>query len=65
MKIRKVIKMIEQDGWYLVRTSGDHRQYKHHEKTGLVTIPGHLDDDITKGTLKSVLKQAGLKVTRR
>lgn len=60
-KIRKVIKMIENDGWYLARISGDHRQYKHKDKTGLVTISGHLDDDIGKGTLNSVLKQAGLK----
>jgi predicted RNA binding protein YcfA (HicA-like mRNA interferase family) len=65
LKIRKVIKMIERDGWYLARTSGDHRQYKPHEKPGLVTISGHPDDDIGKGTLNSVLKQAGLKIGER
>lgn len=64
MKIRNVIKLIEKDGWYLVRTSGDHRQFKHNEKPGLVTISGHVDDDIGKGTLNSVLKQAGLKSQR-
>ncbi len=56
-----MIKLINQDGWYLARTKGDHRQYKHSFKTGLVTIAGHLNDDVAKGTLKSVLKQAGLK----
>jgi predicted RNA binding protein YcfA (HicA-like mRNA interferase family) len=65
MKIRKVIKMIEKDGWYLARISGDHRQYKHNEKKGLVTISGHLDDDIGKGTFNSVLKQAGLKTAEK
>jgi len=52
---------LNQNGWYLARTKGDHRQYKHSFKTSLVTIAGHLNDDIAKGTLKSVLKQAGLK----
>jgi len=40
---------------------GDHRQYKHPVKKGLVTISGKLGDDIAKGTLNSILKQAGLK----
>lgn len=65
MKVREVIKLIERDGWYLVRVKGGHRQYKHPSKKGLVTISGHLNDDIAKGTLNSVLKQAGLKEVKR
>jgi predicted RNA binding protein YcfA (HicA-like mRNA interferase family) len=61
MKVRDVIKMLEQDGWYLDRTRGSHRQYKHPEKPGLVTLPGKPGDDLAVGTLNSVLKQAGLK----
>jgi predicted RNA binding protein YcfA (HicA-like mRNA interferase family) len=61
MKVRDVIKLIEEAGWYLARTKGDHRQYKHRFRVGLVTIAGHLNDDIAKGTLNSILKQAGLK----
>ena len=61
MKVRDVIKLIEGDGWYLARTRGDHKQYKHPFKKGLVTIAGHLNDDIAKGTLTSILKQADLK----
>ncbi len=61
MKIRDVIKMIEHDGWYLSRQKGSHRQYKHNKKSGLVTIAGHkLSDEIAKGTLNSILKQAQL-----
>lgn len=52
---------MEKDGWYLARTKGSHRQYKHPFKKGLVTISGHLNDDIAKGTLNSILKQAELK----
>jgi predicted RNA binding protein YcfA (HicA-like mRNA interferase family) len=61
VKIREVIRLIENDGWYLARTKGDHRQYKHPVKKGLVTISGKLSDDVSKGTLNSILKQAGLK----
>ena len=53
--------MIENDGWYLVRTKGSHRQYKHEYKKGLVTIAGHPNDEMAPGTLNSVFKQAGLK----
>lgn len=61
MKIRHVVRLIEDDGWYLVAVRGSHRQYKHAKKTGRVTIAGHPDDDLAPGTLNSVLKQAGLK----
>jgi predicted RNA binding protein YcfA (HicA-like mRNA interferase family) len=61
MKVRKVIKLIEADGWYLARTRGSHRQYKHNTKSGLVTVPGKLSDDLAPGTLNSILKQAQLK----
>jgi predicted RNA binding protein YcfA (HicA-like mRNA interferase family) len=61
MKVRDVIKQVEKDGWVLDRTRGDHRQYVHLEKPGVVTIPGHPGDDMPVGTLKSVLRQAGLK----
>ncbi len=58
MKIRDVIKLIEADGWYLVVTKGSHRQYKHMNKPGRVTIAGHPNDDLAPGTLNSIFKQA-------
>lgn len=53
--------MIEADGWELARTKGDHRQFRHSEKKGLVTVPGKLSSDLKKGTENSIKKQAGLK----
>jgi predicted RNA binding protein YcfA (HicA-like mRNA interferase family) len=53
--------MIETDGWVLVKTKGSHRQYKHPNKPGRITIAGHPADDLAPGTLNSVLKQAQLK----
>ena len=60
-KVREIIRLIEQDGWYLVRTKGSHRQYKHPVKPGRVTIAGHPGHDLAPGTLNSILKQADLK----
>ena len=54
---KKIIKAVEKDGWYLIRDNG-HKQYKHPIKKGKVTIP-HV---ITKNIVKSVAKQAGLKL---
>jgi len=61
VKIRDVIRLIEEDGWFLVATKGSHRQFKHPQKAGRVTIAGHPGDDLAPGTLNSVLKEAGLR----
>ncbi len=61
MKVGDVIKIIEQDGWYLARIRGSHRQYKHSSKSGLVTVPGKPGSDLAPKTLNSILKQAGIK----
>ncbi len=56
-----MIRMIEKDGWYLSRTRGSYRQYKHLEKPGLVTVAGKPSAELAPGTLGSVIKQADLK----
>ncbi|WP_413171636.1 type II toxin-antitoxin system HicA family toxin [Anabaena azotica] len=61
MKVREVINLLESDGWYLVGTEGSHRQFKHPTKLGKVTVSGKTSDDVRKGTLGSILRQAGLK----
>ena len=61
MKVKEAIRMLEKDGWFIVRTKGSHRQYKHDTKKGLVTIAGKPSDDLAPGTLNSIYKQAGLK----
>ena len=65
MKVREIIRMLEQDGWFLVTTEGSHRQFKHPTKPGRVTVSGGLGDEMPKGTLASVLRQAGLKGVSR
>jgi predicted RNA binding protein YcfA (HicA-like mRNA interferase family) len=64
MKVRDAIRLIEQDGWFLVVTRGSHRQYKHPLRRGRVTVAGKPSEDLAPGTLNSILKQAGLKEQR-
>ncbi len=62
MKVRDVLRLLLDDGWYLARSRGSHHQYKHPTKTGRVTVPGSGNDDLAPGTLNSILKQAGLQL---
>jgi len=64
VKVREVIRLLERDGWQLVVTRGSHRQFKHPEKPGRVTVSGNPGDDMPKGTCASVKRQAGLKGVR-
>ena len=61
VKVREVIRLLEDGGWYLARTKGSHRQFKHRTKRGTVTVSGQSGIDVPPGTLNSILKQAGLK----
>ena len=56
-----MIRRLQGEGWVLVSTEGSHRQFKHPSKPGRVTVSGSLGDDMPKGTLASVRRQAGLK----
>jgi len=61
MKVREIIKLLKNDGWYEVSQEGSHRQFKHPTKKGKVTVATHsMNIDLTPGTEKSILKQAGL-----
>ena len=63
-KVGDAIRLIERAGWIQVRMRGSHRQYKHPERRGVVTIPGRRSDDLPAGTWDSIMKQAGLKGER-
>jgi predicted RNA binding protein YcfA (HicA-like mRNA interferase family) len=60
VKFRKVIRMLEDDGWRLVAQRGSHRQFEHPSKPGKVTVAGRLNADVPKGTAANILRQAGL-----
>jgi predicted RNA binding protein YcfA (HicA-like mRNA interferase family) len=60
VKVRDLVRMIESDGWRHVRTTGSHRHFKHPIKANVVTVPGNGGDDVPIGTLKAILRAAGL-----
>jgi len=61
MKVRDVIKLVEKEGWQYMYTRGSHRHFKHPQKLGKVTIPGHPTEEVRPSTPNSILKQAGLR----
>jgi predicted RNA binding protein YcfA (HicA-like mRNA interferase family) len=61
MRVRDLIRMLERDGWEIVRVRGSHRQLRHPIKAGTVTVAGKSGADVPPGTLNAILKQAGLK----
>jgi predicted RNA binding protein YcfA (HicA-like mRNA interferase family) len=63
MKLRDLVKQLEENGWKLDRTKGSHRQYRNPERPDLrtITVAGHMSEDVPRGTLTAILKQAGLK----
>jgi predicted RNA binding protein YcfA (HicA-like mRNA interferase family) len=64
MKVAEVLELLAADGWYLSRTRGSHRQYRHPTKRGTVTVAGKPADTLHPKTLASILRQAGLKDPR-
>jgi len=61
MKVSDILRMLQHEGWHLVATRGSHRQFKHAQRPGRVTVAGKPSDELAPGTLNSILKQAGIK----
>jgi predicted RNA binding protein YcfA (HicA-like mRNA interferase family) len=63
IKVRDAIKAIETNGWYMLPRKGtNHRQFKHPNKPGKVTITGNPGDDLSLKNQRSIEKQAGIKL---
>ncbi|MEA4976159.1 MAG: type II toxin-antitoxin system HicA family toxin [Paludibacter sp.] len=58
LKTKTVIKMLQDDGWYLDRQKGSHRQFKHPTKKGTVTVNGKPNEVMSQFLLSSIFKQA-------
>ncbi len=59
MKVREVVRMLEDDGWYRVAGRGIHRQFRHPTKPGRVTVAGNPGNEMARGTLANIRRQAG------
>jgi predicted RNA binding protein YcfA (HicA-like mRNA interferase family) len=58
---REIIRLLRRAGWQHVGTTGDHWHFKHETIPGRTTVP-HPKKDIPLGTLRSIEKQARLKL---
>jgi predicted RNA binding protein YcfA (HicA-like mRNA interferase family) len=59
MRVSEVLRRLRADGWVQVTTKGSHRQFKHPDRSGRVTVSGKPSHTIPPGTLKSIFRQAG------
>ncbi len=65
MKYSELFRLLKRDGWFEVRQSGSHVIMKHTEKPEQLTVPFHAGKEVKKGLLSALLKQAGIKTTKR
>jgi predicted RNA binding protein YcfA (HicA-like mRNA interferase family) len=61
MDSREIIQRLKDDGWFEVAQAGSHKQFKHATKPGRITVPSPRKD-VPIGTLRSIEKQAGIKL---
>ena len=63
IKVRDLIRRLEQAGWVLVRQGpGSHRQFRSPSGHFVITVSGKPGDDMPVGTLKDILRKSGIKL---
>jgi predicted RNA binding protein YcfA (HicA-like mRNA interferase family) len=60
-KVAEILIMLREDGWILIAQKGSHRQFKHPEKKGRVTVKGKPSETLSQFLLNNIFKQAGWK----
>lgn len=60
MKFSELYRILQKDGWYIVRTK-KHHVFAHPVKEGQIMVGKHKSEEVPTGTLNGILKQAGLK----
>ena len=60
-KAEEVIRALRRVGFVLVRQSGSHAVFRHPDGRW-ATVPIHKGKDVARGTLRRILKDAGLSV---
>ena len=61
-KINEALKILKDDGWWIERVTGDHRQLRHDIKKGTVTVAGKLTETLKPKTQKSISQQSGVEL---
>jgi predicted RNA binding protein YcfA (HicA-like mRNA interferase family) len=65
MKYNELLRLLNENGWTIIRQSGGHIIMAHQEKKGKIILPFHAGKEVKKGLLKNILKQTGIKTNKR
>jgi predicted RNA binding protein YcfA (HicA-like mRNA interferase family) len=65
MKFSELLRILRKHGWFEIRQSGSHIVMKHPDRENTVTIPNHGSQEVKKGLLRAIIKQTGIKTTKR
>lgn len=60
MNGKQIIKILEKEGWSVLRINGSH--YRLGKGSARVTVPVHGSRDIGPGLLKEIIRQTGVKL---
>lgn len=61
-RVREIIEALQQHGWEMTtQMNGDHRQFHCKGIPYVITIAGHLKDEIPRGTLSNIQRLSGLR----
>ena len=63
MTFREIKKLLEADGWRLVRVCGSHNQFRKAGNPYAVTVPNHGSRSISIGVIKDLEKKTGLSLS--
>ncbi len=65
MKYSELFRILQREGWIILRQSGGHIVLEHPDKEGKIIIPFHPGKEVKKGLLKAIIKQTGIKTDKR
>ncbi len=58
---KEFLKILEKKGWSLKRTHGRHFIYSHPNKSEIISVPVHKNEDLKKGLQKNLMNIVGIK----
>ncbi|MBK6860668.1 MAG: type II toxin-antitoxin system HicA family toxin [Saprospiraceae bacterium] len=60
MKCSELYRILLKEGWYPISQNGSHVKLKHAHKDKIIIFPNHGSQEIGKGLLIKILKDAGI-----
>ena len=61
VKSNELIRLLQKDGWFVIRQSGSHMIMQHPTKKGQIICPNHGSHEVGKGLERKIKKDAGIK----